>query len=187
MPDGIFLLDTNILSDAQRPLPNPILADWFRLQKRLAIPFPVILEIERGIAEVAEYNNLKAMKLRAWMDRLLATDYVFPSDSPAVARVLGAMYCCGPLKELWFVDEQSKKKPGQDLFIAAIAITYDFPIATLNVRDFERINRYFPLPGVYDPIAAVWAVPKAKKSQQFSAKPLSVSKRSLERHPLTSY
>lgn len=179
MPRGIFLLDTNILSNAQKPLPDPVLVEWFRRQRRFAIPFPAILEIERGIAEVSEHNPRKALELRAWVDDLLTTDYIYPSDSPAVARVLGPMYCCGPLKHLWFVDKNSKKKPGQDLFIAAIAITYGLPIATLDVWDFERINRYFALPGVFDPVASVWAVPmagaaKRSTSKQFSGLPRPV-------------
>ncbi len=159
MPRGIFLLDTNVLSDSQKKHPNPTVADWLRRQRKIAVPFPVILEIERGIAEVAAYNPAKAAKLREWMDGFLATDFIHPADTPEVARILGLMYCCGPLKDLWCTEVQSKKRPGQDLFIAAVAIAYGFSIATVNVGDFVRINSKFPLPGLYNPVDGVWAVP----------------------------
>ncbi|MCA1371405.1 hypothetical protein I6F15_29305 [Bradyrhizobium sp. BRP14] len=56
-----------------------------------------------------------------------------------------------PLTHLWYANPNAdKRKPGQDLFIAAISIVYDFPVATLNVRNFEQIDGYFPLPGVYN-------------------------------------
>ncbi|WP_461512169.1 hypothetical protein [Rhizobium mongolense] len=42
--------------------------------------------------------------------------------------------------------------------IAATAIAHQMPIATLNVRDFLLIDRYFPLPGIFDPLSMEWIV-----------------------------
>jgi predicted nucleic acid-binding protein len=160
MQNRIFLLDTNVISEAQKAKPNPIVAEWLRQQKQVAIPFPVLVEIERGIIAVSPNNPIKGRELRSWMDGLLATDFVCPRDSPQVAKALGSMYCCSSLKNLWYTEPQSnKQRPGQDLFIAAVAVAYTLPIATLNLRDFEQIDRYFPLPGVYNPLTATWVVP----------------------------
>ncbi|MBD9538932.1 type II toxin-antitoxin system VapC family toxin [Ensifer sp. ENS04] len=155
----VFLLDTNVISGAQKKQPQPALAAWLKRQSTLAIPFPVILEIEIGIVEVSATNPRKAAELRRWRDELLETDFIYPAVTPAVARQLAAMQCCRPLKNLWCVDQRSEKHmPGQDLFIAAISIANTMPIATIDRGDFMLIHRYFPLPGLYDPIQGTWLV-----------------------------
>lgn len=153
----IFLLDTNVISNAQKKQPQPDLAAWLKRQSRLAIPFPVILEIEIGIAEISATHPEKAVELRQWLDALLETNFVYPEITTGVARHLAAMQCCPPLKHLCRVDPRSKEQmPGQDLFIAAISIVHEMPIATIDRRDFMLIDRYFPLPGIYDPVQDVW-------------------------------
>lgn len=41
--------------------------------------------------------------------------------------------------------------------VAAVAITYQTPILTTD-NDFAQIDRYFKLPGAYNPLADVWLV-----------------------------
>jgi predicted nucleic acid-binding protein len=160
MATDIFLLDTNILSESSKPRPHPTISAWLKQQRRVAIPFAVILEVETGIADKHRSNPDKAEELWRWVDELLETDFEYPAATPDVARVLGQLLCCKPLTHLWLVNANAdKKKPGQDLFIAATSIVYDMPIATLNVRDFEMVDRFFPLPGVYNPLNGRWAVP----------------------------
>jgi len=161
MATDIFLLDTNIISESSKQRPHPTISAWLRQQHRVAIPFAVILEVETGIADKHRSNPDKAEELWQWMDELLETDFEYPAATPEVARVLGKLLCCKPLTHLWLVNENAdRKKPGQDLFIAATSIVYDMPIATMNVRDFETINRFFPLPGVYNPANGMWALPR---------------------------
>ncbi|MBO0132288.1 PIN domain-containing protein [Agrobacterium burrii] len=161
MATDIFLLDTNILSESSKPRPHPRISAWLRQQHRVAIPFAVLLEVETGIADKHRSDPDKAEELWRWMDGLLETDFEYPVATPEVARVLGKLLCCKPLTHLWLVNENAdRKKPGQDLFIAATSIVYDMPIATMNVRDFETINRFFPLPGVYNPANGMWALPR---------------------------
>ncbi len=165
MADDIFLLDTNIISNASRKKPHPVVAEWLEAQTRLAIPFPAILEIETGIIEKHRTDPFKARELLDWMDGVLDTDFEYPVPTPQVARVLAELTCCRPLTNLWFANPQADKpKPGQDLFIAATSIVYDMPVATLNVRDFELIDSHFPLPGVYNPAFGIWAVPRRNSS-----------------------
>ncbi|MBB3979745.1 hypothetical protein GGQ64_004990 [Rhizobium azooxidifex] len=156
----MFLLDTNIICDARKPKPPPALKSWLRSQDEIAIPFPAMLEIEQGIAELRKTNPLKAQELRDWMDSVLAGRHYYPAINSDVARILAEMYCCRPLKNLWYIETGKKeKKPGQDLFVAAIAICHSLPIATSDTYDFVLINRHFPLPGVFSPMAQEWAVP----------------------------
>ncbi|MCD2185469.1 PIN domain-containing protein [Rhizobium sp. GN54] len=169
MADDIFLLDTNIISDSSKVRPNPTISGWLRQQHRVAIPFAALLEVETGIAEKCRSNPDKAEELWLWMDELLGMDFEYPLPTPQVARQLAKLVCCRPLTHLWFVNEYSdRKKPGQDLFIAATSIVYDMPIATLNVKDFETIDRFFPLPGVYNPANGLWAIPRCDMAARAS-------------------
>ncbi|MGO4112473.1 PIN domain-containing protein [Rhizobium ruizarguesonis] len=162
MTDDIFLLDTNVISNSSKTSPLPAVKQWLDRQARLAIPFAVILEVETGIAELWPVDPVRARKLTEWIDGLLKTRFYYPPSTPEVARVLAKLYCCKPLHKLWYPQED--KKPGQDLFIAAVSIVYDMPIATMNHGDFEQINKFQALPGVYNPNRQAWAVPRSKKT-----------------------
>ncbi|MFC5757957.1 PIN domain-containing protein [Rhizobium sp. GCM10022189] len=166
MAKDVFLLDTNIICNASKTRPHPVVSDWLERQERVAIPFAVILEVETGISQKAFDSPLKAAELRDWLDGVLDTEFDYPLPTPKVARQLGEMLCSGPLKHLWYVDLSGRKKPGQDLAIAATAIVYDMPIATLNCTDFDLIDRFFPLPGVYDPQMDRWTVPNRSGASQ---------------------
>jgi predicted nucleic acid-binding protein len=156
----MFLMDTNILSNAEKPKPLPRLARWYRRQATIAIPFPAILEIQQGIIDTRKSHPSKAAKLGDWLEELLESEFEYPEITTEVARLLADMFCCGPLKNFWYVNPESKKekRPSQDLFIAAIAIVHDLPLATTNEKDFVFINRHFPIPGVYNPESNFWAV-----------------------------
>ncbi|TCU13733.1 PIN domain-containing protein [Rhizobium sullae] len=163
MADDIFLLDTNVISNSSKRRPHPKVSEWLMAQSRVAIPFAVMLEVETGIAEKHRSDPEKAEALWEWMDQLLDTEFEYPTPTPQVARLLAKLLCCRQLTQLWLVNPKAdNKKPGQDLFIAATAIAYDMPIATLNAKDFELIDGFFPLPGVYNPAFEVWAVPRCK-------------------------
>lgn len=154
----MFLLDTNIVSHATKAKQNPIINEWFKRQDRIAIPFPVFIEIRQGITSVGRNNPQKAAELSAWLDTVVGSDFYLPPMTAAVAVKLAELYSCRPLKNFWFVGEQSDKKPGQDLTIAAVAIVHQIPIATLDGGDFAKIDFFFPLPGVYNPAFDTWIV-----------------------------
>ncbi|MDP9808100.1 putative nucleic acid-binding protein [Rhizobium tibeticum] len=163
MTDDIFLLDTNIISNSSKQKPHPRVSEWLNAQSRVAIPFAVILEVETGIAEKDRSDPAKAEELWEWMDQLLETEFEYAPPTPHVARLLAKLICCRPLTHLWLANPKAdNKKPGQDLFIAATSIAYDLPIATLNAKDFELIDSFFPLPGVYNPANDVWAVQRCQ-------------------------
>ncbi|KQS76434.1 hypothetical protein [Rhizobium sp. Leaf383] len=162
----MFMMDTNVLSHGSKPARNQnrTITEWFKNQPSIAIPFPVLVEIQQGIITVGREQPAKARELEQWLEGVLEADYLYPEATPAVARKLAEMNCCRPLKHLWYVNEQAKdKKPGMDLFIAAMAIVYDMPIATLDIWDFVCIHKYFPLPGVYDPSVDSWIIVEVRK------------------------
>jgi predicted nucleic acid-binding protein len=165
MASETFLLDTCVISQAEKAKPNPAVASWLEAQTSLAIPYPVLLEVETGHYERSIVAPHRGRELRAWIDGLLQTEFVYPAMTPAVARLHAEMLCCRPLKDLWFIDDRGKKKPSQDLSIASISIHYQMPIASLDGH-FQRINRYYPLPGVYDPALEVWTVDREHTAEQ---------------------
>lgn len=177
MFDDIFLLDTNVISNSSKTKPDEQISRWLSAQSRIAIPFAVILEVEIGISQAFPNNPAKALALSGWLDGLLQTEFEYAVPTPAVARQLAAMYCCNRLSHLWYTDpdKPNKRRPGQDLFVAATAIVYDFPIATCDEKDYRAIAEQFPLPGVFNPSTGAWLLPRAKAEQQFEAWPAIVA------------
>lgn len=159
MAEEIFLLDTNVISNASKRRPHPVLSSWLAGQPRLAIPYPVLLEMEAGTAELDRRDPHKAMMLRRFIDDFMDTEPDYPAMTPNVARLLGEMMCCRPLSNLW-LSSSIGRKPGQDLAIAAVAIVYKMPIASLDETDFTLIDEYFSLPGLFNPAFGTWPVPR---------------------------
>ena len=159
MSHGTFLLDTNIVSMSSKPRPHPRLVDWLFENEDVIIPFPVFIEISRGIAELATRDPHRASSLKFWLEALLKTKRRHLKIGDNVALKLGEMMACKQLRQLWVVPSTARRVvPGQDLTIAAISIVHRIPIATLDTFDFVLIDKYFKLPGVYDPVEDEWAV-----------------------------
>lgn len=161
MSETRFLLDTDIVSLSGRQRPPPGLREWMMEVgiKNLAICFPVIAELRRGACLLRNRNPEKAASIEIWIEEILKTDFVMPEMSPEVAQTYAMMTSVPSLKSMWSPDRQSKsQRLGHDLMVASIAIAHGMPIITANVRDFMRIDRLFPLPGVYHPLESRWHV-----------------------------
>lgn len=164
MASKYIMLDTCIISEAQKPRPRPDVAAWLRRlsPSLVAIPFQVIFETSYGIKIVERSHPEKARQLSEWLRQLLAHDFVMPVPTPAVAQIMASMASTGPLKNYWLnapeYEKSRKLKFGSDPVIAATAIAHEMPIATLDVRDFMLINHFFPLPGLYDPSSGEWVI-----------------------------
>ncbi|MGJ7038882.1 MULTISPECIES: type II toxin-antitoxin system VapC family toxin [Shinella] len=162
----MFLLDTSVLSHAHYSRQHPAVGQWLDGQRHLAIPFPVILEVYIGIYEAQKNKPLLAEEILGWLDDVLSADFFYPDINREVSRILATLYCHNELRHLWYRDPENarKRKPGQDLFIAAISIAHDIPIASLDAKDFALINRHVHLPGVYNPAFSSWVVPKRQNA-----------------------
>ncbi|MGV1990117.1 type II toxin-antitoxin system VapC family toxin [Agrobacterium sp. 22-221-1] len=162
MADLIFLMDTNILSNAGLQRPPPGLRAWMRAMgaDSLAISFPAIAELRRGAHLASRHDPQKAIRLHNWIDDILSVNFQFAELTFKAADLYAEMTTVGPLRHLYVPSpEQKKEKIGHDLLFAALSITYQMPIASFNVKDFVLIDRYFPLPGVFHPVETQWYVP----------------------------
>lgn len=174
MADPIFLMDTNILSNAGLQRPPPGLRSWMKAMgaDSLAISFPAISELRRGAHLASKHDPQKAIRLHNWIDDILSVNFQFAELTPKAADLYAEMTTVGPLRHLYVPSpEQKKEKIGHDLLFAALSITHQMPIASFNVKDFILINTYFPLPGVFHPIESQWYVPyhAGRLDQQYGA------------------
>lgn len=124
----MFLLDTNVVSETIRQIPDHTMATWLLSQPTEALWISVltIAEIERGIALAEQRNAARARRLSGWLEGLLAQyqDQIVAVDR-ATARVWGRMAAATPALDI-------------DAAIAATASVHGWTVATRNVRHFGR-------------------------------------------------
>jgi predicted nucleic acid-binding protein len=128
-----FLLDTNILSEGNKPLPSETVARWVQAQEveSLFIATFSLAEIERGIRQRA--SGQKRQELEVWFrgpqgpiatfaGRILSFDERAASEW---ARLMSEGTITG------------RPRSGLDMIIAATASANDCTVATLNERDIR--------------------------------------------------
>jgi len=125
----MFILDTNVISEARKSNCHPGVAAWVAAQitDDLYISAITVLEIQRGISQAERQGDApQAAVFTRWLDefvlptfagRILAADH-------AVARMAG---------RLKWADAQDFRDP----MIAATALVHGATVATRNVRHFE--------------------------------------------------
>jgi hypothetical protein len=71
----MYLLDTNVLSEVMRPIPNPVVIDWLNKQplERLLISAITRAEIELGIARLP--SGRKKLQFQAQADAMFVEDF----------------------------------------------------------------------------------------------------------------
>lgn len=156
-----FLLDTNVVSEVAKVRPHPGLIAWLIQQAvgSLFISFTVSFETKRGIERLARTKPDKALKLEQWFDEVISSEINYIAQDDPTSRLLAEMTMLPPLRNLW-VSHPGKDGPtcGQDLAIAATAITWGLSIATRDIEDYLLINKYFGLPGLVNPFTHEWFV-----------------------------
>ncbi|MBX5183396.1 PIN domain-containing protein [Rhizobium sp. NZLR5] len=165
-----LLIDTNIISVAYLPDAPEWLWDWLESLPAgfLAVPWVAIYETEYGIRIAQRDNPKRALELLGWFETFVAECDPYPEMNAQAARLLGRM-ATTPALQHFFVTKERKNKHGEtvkplrvqlggDVILAALSITHQIPIATFNKRDFVYIDRFFPLPGVYDPQFDCWPI-----------------------------
>lgn len=157
----MFLLDTNVLSELAKQCPDTRVLDWLKENiTHLALPFSAVYELERGICSLRRKDPVRAEQLLQWLDKLLASGLPFLSMDAPTARIYATISSHPALTQLWVPEVRAGRvKSREDLAIAALAISCNAAIATMNVRDFRRIHDLFPLPGIYNPALSEWIVP----------------------------
>jgi toxin FitB len=129
-----LLLDTNVLSEVQRPAPSPNVLAWLDTidEDRAFISVASIAELCRGIALLEDGRRRSA--LAAWLADDLPTRFgerVLPIDQAVVER--------------WGDLMAQSRRSGvalsvMDGFFAATALANDLTLATRNVKDFAAFG-----------------------------------------------
>lgn len=139
-----YLLDTNIISDAIKPLPSQPLLEWMSEQtdESLFISSLSLAEIWRGILE--KPAGKKRRELEEWFrgpegPQALFRGRVLPFDENA-ALVWGHLMAAG--------STAGRPRSALDMVIAAIAQSNSCVLVTDNERHFPDIELLNPLRGV---------------------------------------
>lgn len=152
-----FLLDTCVLSETSRRNPHPAVVRFIETAENLMLPIAVVMEFQMGITEISHKDPVRAVRLAAWYQRLSASGLPVIDTTIEVAEVWGVLAADPRLKNLFVANARAQRpRAGQDLHIAAVALVHRVPIATMNVKDFTLIDRFYPLPGIYNPMEEQW-------------------------------
>jgi toxin FitB len=152
-----FLLDTCVLSETSRRSPHPAVVRFIETAENLMLPVAVVMEFQMGITEVSHKDPVRAVRLATWYQRLAASGLPVIDTNTEVAEVWGVLAADPRLKNLFVANARAQKpRAGQDLHIAAVALVHRMAIATMNVKDFTLIDRFYPLPGIYNPMDEKW-------------------------------
>lgn len=152
-----YLLDTCVLSETSRRNPHPAVVRFIETAENLMLPVAVVMEFQMGITEISYKDPVRAVRLAAWYQRLAASGLPVIDTNTEVAEVWGVLAADPRLKNLFVANARAQRpRAGQDLHIAAVALVHRIAIATMNVKDFTLIDRFYPLPGIYNPMEEKW-------------------------------
>ena len=134
-----YLIDTNVLSELWKKEPDPRVALWWNnLQASdddWYLPVPVLAEIQEG-AEATPGVKERA-QLIARLDAFCAGHGEFILDWDAeTARMWGRLKHSPDVKR--------HPQPLWDSLMDAMAVRYDYVIATRNVKDFRHADTFNP-------------------------------------------
>lgn len=136
-----YLLDTNIISNAIKPAPSPLLLQWMAQQtdESLFISSLSLAEIWRGILE--KPAGKKRRELEEWFSgpggpRTIFRGRVLPFDESA-ALIWGNLMAAGSIA--------GRPRSGLDMVIAAIAQSNNCLLVTDNERHFPGIDLLNPI------------------------------------------
>lgn len=128
----MIVLDTNVISEVLRPVPEPAVLDWLRSMRRgeLWTSSIVVAELFLGVDLLAPGKRQQVLREKMeQMVSLLFTGKIFTFD-------LAAALAYGPI----LATRQQMGRPidEMDALIAATALTNGATLATRNIPDFEH-------------------------------------------------
>jgi predicted nucleic acid-binding protein len=126
-----YLVDTNVLSEAQKPTPNPAVVTWLRdHETELYTSAVVIGEIAWGIDRLA--NGKKRRDLVQWLHAK-----VIPRMEGRILRFdTRVALTWGELQAR--LETSGRLMPWRDSVIAATALRHGLVVATRNERDYKH-------------------------------------------------
>lgn len=126
----MFLLDTNVLSDATKRVPHPAVTRWLEVRPLSMFFVSVVSLAEANYGIERLQPSRKADGLRQWLDSVISDfgERLLPVDAE-VALAQGRIRRAA--------ENAHRAMPAIDAFIAATAEVHDLKLVTRNVRDFE--------------------------------------------------
>lgn len=130
----MYLLDTNVVSEATKKRPDSGVVEFLRLQSPNALFLSALTvgEVEWGIENVADMAKRAA--LRQWLSRDLLPAYagrILPIEEGVMLTWARMALATG---------RKPKQLPCMDALLAATAIHHDLTLVTRNTADFERFG-----------------------------------------------
>lgn len=117
-----YLVDTNIISELTRPVPNTGVLQWARRVDRHGLSAISVDEIWFGV------TRRPSVRLHAWMENYFLRHEILPVTA-TIARRAGELR--GDLSQRGITRLQA------DMLIAATAQIHGLTLVTRNTRDFE--------------------------------------------------
>jgi len=130
----MFLLDTNVLSELVKPVPNLKVLTWLEKadEDRLFLSVVSIAEIKHGIS--LKDKGRKQNSLTAWLENDLLPRFdkhIIPIDQ-TIALAWGDL--------MGLSKRQGRHLAALDGFIAATTKTYHLTLVTRNIKDFDFLG-----------------------------------------------
>jgi predicted nucleic acid-binding protein len=165
----LFVLDTDVISQLARSRPDPNVVAWLDVQAPgdIFTTIVTIEELKAGIEAVRRQDVEKASILDPWLMRIVAfgQPQILPETAVA-ALIFGAMRETPALKNYVMTAPKARKLAlGNDLRIAAIAISAGAIVVTGNAKHFLEVHEHFALPGLFDPFRGSWVVAPGAERQ----------------------
>lgn len=126
-----YLIDTNVLSELRRKVPNAGVVEWFSRRPTSTLYLSVLTlgELRKGVEGVADANRRRA--LLDWLETELPNFFA--------GRVLSVD---AQVADRWgrMVAAAGRPLPAIDSLLGATAAHHDLSLVTRNVRDFADLG-----------------------------------------------
>ncbi len=123
-----WLLDTNVISELARPVPNPVVAQWLTAHEdELFLSVLTLGEIQKGISSLVDSRRRR--RLANWLEREIRpwfAGHLLPVDERVAVR-------WGRLQA-----QARQPLPAIDSLIAATALEHGLVLATRYTQDMAR-------------------------------------------------